>query len=310
MKLEDRSIEGPRRDYVGYGAHPPRVRWPDGAKVAVSLVVNYEEGSEYSMPAGDGHSEGLGEIAYAVPDGVRDLCVESVYEYGSRVGIWRLLRLFEDYRVRSTFFACAVALERNREVAAAMIDGGHEPCSHGWRWEEHWRLTRDEEREHIRAAVELFEAVCGRRPVGWYCRYGPSVNTRELVVEEGGFAYDSDAYNDDLPYFVDVKGTSHLVVPYSMTYNDIRFSASPGYGAPGDFTELCTRGLDELRREADDGHPKMMSVGLHPRLIGQAGRLSALRDFLEAALGTGDVWFATRHEIAEWWLAHHAEFER
>lgn len=308
MKLQDQPMPGPTRDYVGYGSHVPRVRWPNDAALAVSLVVNYEEGSEYSLPAGDGRNEGLGEIAYDMGNEHRDLCVESVYEYGSRVGIWRLLRLFEEYGVTSTFFACAVALERNPAVAQAMRAGGHEPCSHGWRWEEHWRLSRDEERDHIRAAVELFEEVCGERPVGWYCRYGPSVNTRELVVEEGGFLYDSDAYNDDLPYFVDVHGTRHLVVPYSMTNNDVRFAASPGYGAPEDFTKLCNLAIDELRREGQAGYPKMMSIGLHPRMIGQPARMGALRGVIEHALGTGDVWFATRRQIAQWWLDHHETF--
>jgi peptidoglycan/xylan/chitin deacetylase (PgdA/CDA1 family) len=308
VKLQDQPVPGPVRDLVGYGPNPPRARWPNDAALAVSLVVNYEEGSEYSIPAGDGRNEGLGEIAYDMPPEYRDLCTESVYEYGSRVGIWRLLRLFSEYRIQSTFFACAVALERNREVASAMIEGGHEPCSHGWRWEEHWLLSRDEEREHVNAAVELFEEVCGHRPVGWYCRYGPSVNTRELVVDEGGFIYDSDAYNDDLPYFVQVNGKRHLVVPYSMTYNDVRFSLAPGYGSPSDFVELCSRAIDQLCREADAGHPKMMSIGLHPRLIGQPGRISALREIIEGALERGNVWFATRREIAEWWLAHHEEF--
>jgi peptidoglycan/xylan/chitin deacetylase (PgdA/CDA1 family) len=308
MKAEIHDVPGPPRDLVGYGAHPPKVRWPEGAALALNLVVNFEEGSEYAMPFGDGRNDSLGEIIYDMGPGERDLAVESTYEYGSRVGVWRLLRLFEEYGLKSTFFACAVALDRNREVAAAMRAGGHECCSHGWRWEEMWRLSRDEEREHIAAAYELFSEILGEPPTGWYCRYGPSVNTRELVVEHGGFRYDSDAYNDDLPYFVEVGGNSHLVVPYSLTYNDVRFGVNPGYGGPSDFVDICRRAIDEYRREGLAGTPKMMSIGLHPRLIGQPGRLSALREVIEYAQAAGDVWFARRDEIADWWLAHHEEF--
>jgi len=310
MKLVDQDIPGPKRDYVGHGRRPPRVVWPNEAKVAVNIVVNYEEGSEYSMAAGDGRNEGLAEINYTMDPQYRDLCAESVYEYGSRAGIWRLMRLFDEYDVKSTFFACAVALERNPEVAQWLREAGHEPCSHGWRWEEHWLLDRETERQHIRWAIDSIEKSCGERPLGWYCRYGASVNTRELVVEEGGFVYDADAYNDDLPYFVEVKGNRHLVVPYSLTYNDGRYVLPQGYASPTDFFDHCKRALDELRREGAAGYPKMMSIGLHPRWAGQAARTSGLREFIEHALAKGDVWFARRIDIARWWLEHHEEFER
>ena len=310
MKLVDQDIPGPKRDYVGYGRRPPRVVWPNEAKVAVNIVVNYEEGSEYSMAAGDGRNEGLAEINYTMDPQYRDLCAESVYEYGSRAGIWRLMRVFDEYDVKSTFFACAVALERNPEVAQWLRESGHEPCSHGWRWEEHWLLDRETERQHIRWAIDSIEKSCGERPLGWYCRYGASVNTRELVVEEGGFVYDADAYNDDLPYFVEVKGNRHLVVPYSLTYNDGRYVLPQGYASPTDFFDHCKRALDELRREGAAGYPKMMSIGLHSRWAGQAARTSGLREFIEHALAKGDVWFARRIDIARWWLEHHEEFER
>lgn len=294
---------GPARDFVGYGSVTPKVRWPSGAKVAVSLVVNYEEGSEYSLPAGDRRNEMLGEISYPYGHDVRDLSVESTYEYGSRAGIWRLMRMFDDYRVKCTFFGCAVALEKNPAVGEWLQRVDHDLVSHGWRWIEHWRLSRDEEAEHIAKAVESFKKTCGRRPLGWYCRYGPSVNTRELIVAEGGFLFDCDAYNDDLPYFTRVSGKQHLVVPYSLTYNDIQ-----GTRSPTEFLDYCTRGLDELHREGCEGFPKMMSIGLHPRLIGQAGRASALRQFIEYALKKGDVWFAGRTEIARWWLGNYTQF--
>ena len=198
--FEYQDVPGPKRDFRGYGRQIPQVRWPDGARVAVSLVLNYEEGSERSHPAGDGTNDGLQEVIYAMDPAIRDLAAESVFEYGARAGIWRFERLMTEYGLPVTFFACAVALEQNREVADWIREAGHEPCCHGWRWEEVFRLSRDEEREHIQRAIASITETVGTRPKGWYCRYGPSVNTRELLVEEGGFTYDSDAYNDDLPY--------------------------------------------------------------------------------------------------------------
>jgi len=300
-------VPGPRRDFVGYGRNPPKVRWPNGARVAVSVVLNYEEGSEYAHPNGEVRNDGLTEIIYAIDPKYRDLCAESIFEYGSRAGVWRLERLLTELRIPVTFYACAVALERNREVAAWLKEAGHEPCSHGWRWEEVWRLSREEEADHIRMAVESIMETCGTRPSGWYCRYGPSVNTRELLVEEGGFVYDSDAYNDDLPYYVDVKGKKHLVVPYSMTYNDAKFGVVPSYGSPADFADNLKRGFDLLWEEGEIC-PRMMSIGLHPRLVGQASRIHALREFLEHAEKKGKVWFARRLDIARWWNDHSAEF--
>jgi peptidoglycan/xylan/chitin deacetylase (PgdA/CDA1 family) len=220
------------------------------------------------------------------------------------------MRLFDEYQVKVTFFASAVALERNPEVGEWIQESGHEPCSHGWRWSEHWLLSREEERQHMQWAIESIQKTCGERPQGWYCRYGPSVNTRELIVEEGGFVYDSDAYNDDLPYFTEVNGTQHLIVPYSLTYNDARYVLAQGYGSPTDFFDTCKRGFDELWREGAAGYPKMMSIGLHPRIVGQAGRTSGLREFIEYALDKGKVWFTRRIDIARWWLDHHKEFSR
>ncbi len=216
----------------------------------------------------------------------RDIAMESVYEYGSRASIWRLQRLFDKKNIPVTFFAAVVALERNPEVAAWLRDSDHEPCSHGWRWEEMWLLSREEEKAHMHAAIKSFEETCGKRPLGWYCRYGPSVNTRELLVEEGGFVYDADAYNDDLSYYVEVAGKRHLVVPYSLTYNDVGFVVPQSYGSPGDFFDLLKRGFDYLWEEGET-HPRMMSIGLHPRLIGQAGRISGLADFIDYAQKEG-----------------------
>jgi peptidoglycan/xylan/chitin deacetylase (PgdA/CDA1 family) len=308
MELIDKDIPGPRRNYPGYGRRPPKVVWPDGANLVINLVVNNEEGSEYSWAAGDARNEGLAEIPYVMGPEARDLSAESVYEYGSRAGIWRLLRLFDEYNVKTTFFTAAVALTRNPEVGQWVREAGHEPCAHGWRWIEQWTLSRDVERQHIAAAIEDIRAATGERPLGWYCRYGPSVNTRELLVEEGGFVYDADAYNDDLPYFVEVKGKQHLVVPYTLTYNDGRFVLPQGYAGPADFFDSLKRAMDELLREGRSGYPRMMSVGLHPRWTGQAGRTSGLREFIEYVQATPDVKFMRRIDIARWWLDHHEEF--
>jgi peptidoglycan/xylan/chitin deacetylase (PgdA/CDA1 family) len=197
-------VAQPARDLVGYGADVPTKPWPNGARLAINIVVNYEEGSERSFAMGDPDQEALSDWgAYRAPSDIRDLAVESVTEYGSRVAIWRLLRLFDELQVKSTFFACAVAFEQNPQVAKATVAAGHEICSHGWRWEEVFKLTEDEERAHIDMALDSFEKTTGVRPVGWYCRYGPSERTRRLIAGHGNFLYDSDAYNDDCPYFAD-----------------------------------------------------------------------------------------------------------
>ena len=311
MTGSDRTASGPPRDLVGYGRRPPKVVWPNGANVAVTFAVNYEEGSEHYEWAGDPATDPLGEFAYALDRSHRDFQLESVYEYGSRVGIWRLLNLFDEYQVKVTMFACGMALERNPDVGKAIQEAGHEPCSHGYRWSEPWLFSEEEERREIELAVDAIRRTCGERPVGWYWRYSRSPISRELLAEEGGFLYDADDYNDDLPYFTEAKGKDHLVVPYTVTYNDFRFVVADGCIAdPGAFADFCKRGLDELWREGAAGYPKMMSIGLHPRLVGQAGRTSAIREFIEHGLEKGDVWFARRADIARWWLDHHHEFER
>jgi peptidoglycan/xylan/chitin deacetylase (PgdA/CDA1 family) len=299
------------RDLIGYGRRPPKVVWPDEAKVAVNLVINYEEGSEHYARLGDAKTDGLAELNWSLPKEFRDFAMEAVYEYGSRAGIWRLLNMFEEYGIHVTFFACGQALELNTEVAAAIGELGHEPCSHGYRWSEPWHMTREEEAEQIRMAIEAIRTTTGSRPVGWYWRYSSTPSTRELLVEDGGFLYDSETYNDDLPYFTDVGGKQHLIVPYSQTYNDVRYVLSEGgFGSPQDFYDYLKRGFDELHREGERGYPKMMSVGLHARWAGQAARANALRQFIEYALDKGGVWFARRDEIARHWLEHHDEFER
>ncbi len=305
LNNQDDFGDGPPRDYLGYGENAPQFAWPGSAGVAINIVVNYEEGSEHSLPMGDGRNEMLAEIQYSLPGDTRDLTVESIYEYGSRVGVWRLMRIFKEGGVASTFFAAAVALEKNPEVARRLVEDGHEPCSHGYRWVEHFAMTREEERSSIRLAIESFERTCGQRPVGWYCRYGPSVHTRELVVEEGGFEYDSDAYNDDLPYYVEVSGKQHLVIPYTLDLNDVRFVMAQGYGSNIDFYDDAVSTFERLLQEAETtGTSRMMSIGTHPRLFGRPARADALARFIDHVNQRGGGWFARRDEIARFWREH------
>ena len=292
------------RDLIGYGANPPAVKWPNGARIAVSVVVNYEEGSEYSVLDGDPRGETGGESPSPVGPGERDLANESVYEYGPRAGFWRILRILGKHRVPATFYCCALALERNSEAASAVVAAEHEVCSHGYRWEEPFTLGEAEERESIAKAVASLQRTTGQRPLGWYSRYGPSIHTRRLLVEEGGFLYDSDSYADDLPYYVDVGGRPFLVLPYSLEVNDVKFWTTGAYAHAEDFFTDMKDSLDVLHEEGAHS-PKMMSVGLHLRISGRPGRSKALARFVEYAQNLGNVWFARRIDIARWWLEHY-----
>ena len=292
------------RDFIGYGKNPPRVEWPGGARVAVSLVVNYEEGSEFSFAFGDEKQESYKEYPKVLPEGVRDLGNESAYEYGSRAGFWRIMRILERGGVPATFFCCAAALERNPEAARAITGGGHEVCSHGYRWEEPYLLSEAEERKSIDKAVESLQRTTGERPQGWYSRYAPSLHTRRLLAAEGGFVYDSDSYADDLPYYVQVEGAPFLVLPYSLEVNDVKFWTTGAYAHAEHFFTYMKDSLDVLHEEGADS-PKMMSIGLHLRISGRPGRSKALARFVDYAQSLGNVWFARRIDIARWWLEHH-----
>ena len=244
-------------------------------------------------------------MAWSLPREVRDLAAELIYEYGSRAGVWRLARIFENANVPVTVYAAAVALERNQEVAAWIREEGHEACAHGWRWEQAWRFSREEEKARIMAAVDSMAPLSAQRPRGWASRYSPSVHTRELLHEVGGFVYDCDAFNDDLPYYT--KSRAALADhPYSVMYNDARFVVPQGHSDAEGFLTLASGRSTAVEEGAT--HPKMMSVGLHARMIGQPGRASALNEFIAYAQGKGDVWFARRIDIAEWWLAHATNF--
>jgi peptidoglycan/xylan/chitin deacetylase (PgdA/CDA1 family) len=292
------------RDFRGYGQHPPNPAWPGSAAVALNFVMNFEEGSEYSFHDGDGRSEGaLLEVANSrVPQGQRDLAAESMYEYGVRVGFWRLRNLFTQRNLPLTVFACALALERSPDAAAAIASSGWDICCHGWRWVEMFRLSEDEQRQHIQLAVASLEKSVGQRPSGWYCRYAPAEATRRLLVEHGGFLYDSDAYNDDLPYWVDCAGRRHLVIPYSLAVNDTKFFGG-GLVTAAQFFDYLRDTLDTLREEGKI-HPRMMNVGMHLRILGHPGRSAGLARFLDYARSLPDVWICKREEIARHWIAH------
>lgn len=294
------------RDLVGYGPTPPHAHWPNNARIAVNFVVNYEEGSENTILEGDGRVEtGLAEVTGGrMASGIRDLGMESLYEYGSRAGIWRLFRIFEERDLPLTVFGCAVAMERNPQIAEAIVAADYDVCGHGWRWVEHYLLEEDEEREHIARAVETIKRLTGHPPRGWYCRYAPSVNTRRLLVEHGGFLYDSDSYADDLPYWTTVMGKSHLVVPYSLDANDLKFQPTGNFSSADSFYTYLKDAFDFLYLEGEKA-PKMMNVGLHARMMGRPARAAGLARFLDYVQKYNDVWVCRRLDIAEHWAAVH-----
>lgn len=292
------------RDFVGYADRPPTIRWPNNAGVAVNFVLNYEEGSEYSIGNADGRSEtALIEVnAARVPVGSRDLASESMYEYGSRVGFWRIARLFQERRLPLTIFAAALALEHNPKVAQAIGASDWDIVAHGYRWIEHYHLDEATEREHIAKAFSSIQQSTGRAPSGWYCRYSPSEHTRRLVVEHGGYGYDSDAYNDEVPYWTDVGGIAHLVVPYTLVTNDAKLLAGGGIETAGDYAQFLIDSFDVLAAEGRTT-PRMMSIGMHPRVLGHPGRIAGLIKFLDHLAGRDDVWIARRGDIADHWRA-------
>ena len=263
------------RDFVGYGGNPPDPQWPGEARIAISFVLNYEEGGENTVLNGDAGSE---TYLHETPGGAarigqRDLNVETVYEYGARAGFWRIMDMFRERNMNFTCYGVGLALEKNPAAARAMVEAGHEVASHGYRWIDYSAVPEEVERAHIRQAIKAIEQTCGVRPVGWYTGR-ISANTRRLVVEEGGFLYESDAYNDDLPYWVEVAGKPQLIIPYTLDNNDMKFCVPPGFSAPSGFYEYLKDAFDVLYHEGRRA-PKMMSVGLHCRLAGRPGRAGA-----------------------------------
>jgi putative urate catabolism protein len=289
------------RDLVGYGARPPKVRWPGNARVALNFVLNYEEGGENSILHGDRAAEAfLSEIVGAQPvEGARHMSMESIYEYGSRVGVWRILSLFARHKLPLTVYGVAMAMERNPAAVEAMLEAGHEIASHGWRWISYQHVPLEVEREHMQRAIEIHQRLTGERPLGWYTgRTSP--NTRKLVVEDGGFVYDADDYNDELPWYDTRYGKPQLIVPYTLDANDMRFATAQGFNSGDDFFNYLKDSFDVLFAEGG----RMMSVGLHCRLVGRPGRLASLERFLKYVKGK-KVWITRRIDIARHWLKNH-----
>lgn len=307
----DHTMQPPRypRDMIGYGAHPPQAKWPGGAKLAVQIVLNYEEGGENCVLHGDDASEAfLSEIVGAAQwPGQRHWNMESIYEYGARAGFWRLHRLMKDLPI--TVFGVATSLARSPDQVAAMKSAGWEIASHGLKWVEHKDMTPDEERAQIAEAIRLHTEVVGDRPRGWYTGRC-SENTVRLVAEEGGFAYVADTYADDLPYWLQTGGRDQLIVPYTLDCNDMRFATPQGFNSGDQFFAYLKDSFDALYAEGEAGVPKMLSIGLHCRLIGRPGRVMALKRFLDYARGFADVWFATRLQIAQHWATSHPPVHR
>ncbi len=284
---------------MGYNGRTPEIIWPESARIAVSFVVNFEEGAELSIADGDERNEAVYEVKDEVV-GAPDPCMASHFEYGPRVGFTRILNLLEAYGVRATISTCARAAERAPELIAEAARRGHEIACHGYRWECHAGMDCEKERSIIERSVESLTRITGTPPVGWHTRSAASLNTRQLLCEHGGFLYDSDAYNDDLPYIVSPTGCPHVVVPYSFDTNDMRFGPGGGFVFGEDFARYCADAFDWLRDEGIE-RPKMMSVGLHQRIIGRPGRIAGLARLLQHMSDKGGVWFATRREIAETW---------
>jgi allantoinase len=293
------------RDLVGYGENPPDPEWLGDSRLALQFVLYYEEGAEASVLHGDPESESLNsDLPGATPwPGMRHWVMESHYEYGSRVGVWHLLDEFATRRLPLTVFAVGMALERHPAVAHRMATDGHEVAAHGWRWIDYRDLPPEVEREHITRTLDTIERLTGTRPVGWYTGR-ISENTRRLAAETPGILYDSDAYNDDLPYWVEVEGKPHLVVPYAFDTNDMRFASAPGFNSSSDYFCYLRDTFDYLY-ERGGRHPRMMSVGLHCRLAGRPGRMQALKRFLDHVQQRPKVWICRRVDIANHWRLRH-----
>jgi allantoinase len=294
------------RDLRGYGPRPPDPRWPNGARIAVSIVLNYEEGGEACILHGDTHSESVLTDLGADPlANARNLNVESNFEYGSRVGLWEIMRVISERRIDATVYAVGMALERNPDGAAAIAASGLEVACHGQRWIDYQFVPEPAERADISRNIEVITRLIGRRPVGWYTgRPGP--NTRRLVIEAGGFLYDSDAYNDDVPYWTSAGGRSHLVIPHSFDTNDSRLQRGGDFATGEDFFVYCRDAFDWLYRSGCEGRPRMMTISLHGRIIGRPGRIGALARLLDHIQQHDSVWLCNRMSIAHHWIAHHS----
>ena len=293
------------RDLIGYADQLPQANWPGGARIAVQFVLNYEEGAENCILHGDSASETfLSEIIGArAYEGVRHPSMESIYEYGSRAGFWRIYKLFHERHIPITVFGVAMALERHPRAVEAMLEAGFEICSHGWRWIDYQFMDKALEREHMQRAIEIIQRMTGERPKGWYTGRN-SPNTRDLLIEQGGFVYDSDDYSDDLPFWVKVQGQDHLVVPYTLDTNDMRFASLQGFNSGEQYFTYLKDAFDVLYAEGATT-PKMLSIGLHCRIVGRPARFAALQRFVDYVQQQPDVWLCRRIDLAEHWRKQH-----
>ena len=291
---------------VGYGSKDQKIKWPNNARIAVQIVLNYEEGAENCVLNGDNNSEVfLSEIIGAQPVKGRHINMESLYEYGSRAGFWRLHKLFQEKKIPITVFGVGMALEKNPEVCKAIIEADYEVASHGWRWIDYQNIKKIEEKKHMNLAIKVHKKIFGNRPDGWYTgRCSP--NTRDLVMEDGGFLYDSDSYSDDLPYWETRNKKKQLIIPYTLDNNDMRFATNQGFNTGDHFFSYLKDSFDVLYEEGKT-NPKMMSVGLHCRLIGKPGRIQSLKKFLDYILKHEDVWICKRIDIAKHWIKNYSE---
>jgi len=293
------------RDMIGYGSKGAKIVWPNNARIAVQIVLNYEEGAECCVLDGDKNSEiFLSEIIGAKPIKGRHISMESLYEYGSRAGFWRLHKLFQEKDIPITVFGVGMALEKNPEICKAIKDAGYEVASHGWRWIDYQNIKKTEEKKHMKLAIQTHKKLFGERPNGWYTgRCSP--NTRDLVMEDGGFLYDSDSYSDDLPYWETRGKKKQLIIPYTLDNNDMRFATNQGFNTGDHFFTYLKDSFDALYEEGKT-NPKMMSVGLHCRIIGKPGRIQSLKKFLDYVLGYEDVWLCKRVDIAKHWIKNYS----
>ena len=298
-------IKKSSRDMIGYGSNELKISWPNNARIAVQIVLNYEEGAENCVLNGDKYSEVfLSEIIGAKAVKGRHINMESLYEYGSRSGFWRLHKLFQEKKIPITIFGVGMALEKNPEVCKAIKKAGYEVASHGWRWIDYQNISKSEEKKHMKLVIKTIKKIFGTRPLGWYTgRCSP--NTRDLVFEEGGFLYDSDSYNDDLPYWETRNKKKQLIIPYTLDNNDMRFATNQGFNTGEHFFTYLKDSFDALYEEGKN-NPKMMSVGLHCRLIGRPGRIQSLKKFLDYILNHKDVWICKRIDIANHWIKNYS----
>jgi putative urate catabolism protein len=293
------------RDLIGYGSNLPKVEWPNKARIAVQIVLNYEEGAENCVLNGDKNSEVfLSEIIGAQPIKGRHMNMESLYEYGSRAGFWRLHNLFQEKEIPITIFGVGMALEKNPEICKAIIEADYEVASHGWRWIDYQNIKKSEEKKHMQLAIKAHTKIFGKRPDGWYTgRCSP--NTRDLVMEDGGFLYDSDSYSDDLPFWESRNKKKQLIIPYTLDNNDMRFATNQGFNTGDHFYSYLKDSFDALYEEGRT-NPKMMSVGLHCRLIGKPGRIQSLKKFLDYIQKHEDIWVCKRVDIAKHWIKNYS----